>query len=241
MMSRLGCLCDYVMFSDLIYWFMFEFFFFLMIRRPPRSTLSSSSAASDVYKRQGVFNGHTPDSHGPRREVHTPQSLETHARTPPPAIQQSPLPRHPDQRRDVSINNASVKSTIDVVTVVQPQQQLPHQPITLPQRSSVESFDESSNGGQVGEDPALASLRNTLAQLLRHQRQLLDQFEGSKGDYEEAVNIRMSLERAANNEEKEHARLVAMEEEEIARAEAKLQGLKTENRQLRSDLRRIAA
>src|SRR5664280_3819963 len=26
-----------------------------MIRRPPRSTLSSSSAASDVYKRQGLF------------------------------------------------------------------------------------------------------------------------------------------------------------------------------------------
>mgnify|MGYP003381549970 CR=1 FL=1 len=31
------------------------FFFFLMIRRPPRSTLDRSSAASDVYKRQALF------------------------------------------------------------------------------------------------------------------------------------------------------------------------------------------
>eukprot|EP01017_Pseudomicrothorax_dubius_P009031 TRINITY_DN13005_c0_g2_i3.p1 TRINITY_DN13005_c0_g2~~TRINITY_DN13005_c0_g2_i3.p1 ORF type:complete len:280 (-),score=39.87 TRINITY_DN13005_c0_g2_i3:83-922(-) len=32
------------------------FFFFLMIRRPPRSTQSRSSAASDVYKRQLLYN-----------------------------------------------------------------------------------------------------------------------------------------------------------------------------------------
>eukprot|EP00657_Telonema_sp_P-1_P001161 TRINITY_DN12575_c0_g1_i1.p1 TRINITY_DN12575_c0_g1~~TRINITY_DN12575_c0_g1_i1.p1 ORF type:complete len:148 (+),score=70.66 TRINITY_DN12575_c0_g1_i1:60-503(+) len=32
------------------------FFFFLMIRHPPRSTQSRSSAASDVYKRQLMFN-----------------------------------------------------------------------------------------------------------------------------------------------------------------------------------------
>ena len=30
-------------------------FFFLMIRRPPRSTLDRSSAASDVYKRQLMY------------------------------------------------------------------------------------------------------------------------------------------------------------------------------------------
>src|SRR5665648_1294511 len=30
-----------------------------MIRRPPRSTLSSSSAASDVYKRQNVYDVRT--------------------------------------------------------------------------------------------------------------------------------------------------------------------------------------
>ena len=29
--------------------------FFLMIRRPPRSTLDRSSAASDVYKRQIIY------------------------------------------------------------------------------------------------------------------------------------------------------------------------------------------
>mgnify|MGYP003381670064 CR=1 FL=1 len=33
-------------------------FFFLMIRRPPRSTLDRSSAASDVYKRQGQWDGY---------------------------------------------------------------------------------------------------------------------------------------------------------------------------------------
>ena len=33
-----------------------DFFFFLMIRRPPRSTQSRSSAASDVYKRQILYN-----------------------------------------------------------------------------------------------------------------------------------------------------------------------------------------
>ena len=30
--------------------------FFLMIRRPPRSTLDRSSAASDVYKRQRLYD-----------------------------------------------------------------------------------------------------------------------------------------------------------------------------------------
>ena len=30
-----------------------------MIRRPPRSTLDRSSAASDVYKRQGLFDNRT--------------------------------------------------------------------------------------------------------------------------------------------------------------------------------------
>ena len=34
-------------------------FFFLMIRQPPRSTQSRSSAASDVYKRQGLYQGHS--------------------------------------------------------------------------------------------------------------------------------------------------------------------------------------
>ena len=34
---------------------LFFFFSFLLIPRPPRSTLSSSSAASDVYKRQAIF------------------------------------------------------------------------------------------------------------------------------------------------------------------------------------------
>ena len=34
---------------------LFFVFFFLMIRRPPRSTLDRSSAASDVYKRQVLF------------------------------------------------------------------------------------------------------------------------------------------------------------------------------------------
>eukprot|EP01015_Nassula_variabilis_P019332 TRINITY_DN3260_c0_g1_i12.p2 TRINITY_DN3260_c0_g1~~TRINITY_DN3260_c0_g1_i12.p2 ORF type:complete len:107 (-),score=40.58 TRINITY_DN3260_c0_g1_i12:53-373(-) len=33
-----------------------QLFFFLMIRRPPRSTQSRSSAASDVYKRQTIYN-----------------------------------------------------------------------------------------------------------------------------------------------------------------------------------------
>src|SRR5680860_1924293 len=33
-----------------------------MIRRPPRSTQSRSSAASDVYKRQDLFDGRTFDS-----------------------------------------------------------------------------------------------------------------------------------------------------------------------------------
>eukprot|EP00831_Metopus_contortus_P081807 TRINITY_DN8698_c0_g1_i1.p1 TRINITY_DN8698_c0_g1~~TRINITY_DN8698_c0_g1_i1.p1 ORF type:complete len:216 (-),score=55.14 TRINITY_DN8698_c0_g1_i1:74-721(-) len=35
---------------------LYYFFFFLMIRRPPRSTQGVSSAASDVYKRQSIYN-----------------------------------------------------------------------------------------------------------------------------------------------------------------------------------------
>ena len=35
---------------------LYNFFFFFMFRRPPRSTQSRSSAASDVYKRQPIYN-----------------------------------------------------------------------------------------------------------------------------------------------------------------------------------------
>ena len=43
-------------FFVILFFFLFIFFFFLMIRRPPRSTLDRSSAASDVYKRQNIYD-----------------------------------------------------------------------------------------------------------------------------------------------------------------------------------------
>ena len=50
--------CCLVWFPDLSRRWL-AFFFFLRKRRPLRSTLSSSSAASDVYKRQIVYEGMT--------------------------------------------------------------------------------------------------------------------------------------------------------------------------------------
>ena len=44
--------------------------FFLMIRRPPRSTLDRSSAASDVYKRQVVYDLYQPENISHDTEVH---------------------------------------------------------------------------------------------------------------------------------------------------------------------------
>ena len=65
MWYELLVLCDGVVFV------FFIFFFFLIIRRPPRSTQSRSSAASDVYKRQTLFDGSAVhlDRGEPRTEI----------------------------------------------------------------------------------------------------------------------------------------------------------------------------
>ena len=103
-----------------------------------------------------------------------------------------------------------------------------------------QAISPKATAGQK-EDPASASLRTTLAQLLRRQRQLMVQFEAAKADYDSAVNERIAAERLASTESAEKARLVAMEEAEIARQEERVSALKAENKDLRTQLRRISA
>eukprot|EP00658_Telonema_sp_P-2_P004275 TRINITY_DN11603_c0_g1_i1.p1 TRINITY_DN11603_c0_g1~~TRINITY_DN11603_c0_g1_i1.p1 ORF type:complete len:103 (-),score=18.54 TRINITY_DN11603_c0_g1_i1:286-594(-) len=61
--------CLYISSAAILYMYNYQsaillcIFFFLMIRRPPRSTLSSSSAASDVYKRQSLYQAAIQHKH----------------------------------------------------------------------------------------------------------------------------------------------------------------------------------